>query len=113
MLKHLSVELDNLTNKIQTLPVTKLYKFDGILSDLANHICEIDEYISEGEKNQSELLSNDRKVLLTDIMALEKQLLSLSDLLYKIGYDSHYMDRTLSILGSALEGIKEFKIELK
>ena len=99
--------------QIESLPVTQLSKLDSILSDLANHIHDLGEYISELKKEANSFKAVKRKKLLKEMKELETQFDLLSGMLYDMVYDSHYMDRTLHILGYVREDLKELLKELK
>ena len=101
MINKLSGKLELLVRKLENLPVTQLFRLDAILSDLGNLILEIDEKIT-GPKTQ-------KKISSAEIRGLEKKLVALADMLYKMQYDSHYMDRALHKLDFSLENIKNKK----
>jgi hypothetical protein len=113
MPKTMSIKLSDFTQQIQSLSVSQLRGLDAILSNLANHIHDIGEYISELQKELKGLNTKQKKKELAEIILLEKQFVTVFNLLYKMNYDSHYMDRAQHILGSVRNDIKELKTELR
>lgn len=104
MLKKIPNKIIKFIQRLESLPVTKLYQLDAILSDLANHIYDIREHISEMSEKAILLGSKQR---LDELTNLNKELMSLYKLLVKMEYDSHYMNRALHTLGYVLEDLKK------
>jgi hypothetical protein len=102
--------IDAFVEQLNSLPVTQLNRLDGILSDLGNHILEIDEVLSETQIKSENL--KEKKTRIASLTELEKQLSELSELLYGMVYDSHYMDRTLHALGGLQEDVEKLLKEL-
>lgn len=109
MSKIASNKIAGFIEQLNALPVTKLYKLDAILSDLANHIHDINEALKELKDEIENFDEKSKEHALSDIQVVKKQLTWLFTLLCKMEYDSHYMDRTLSILGSTLNDIEGMK----
>src|SRR4051812_48368342 len=99
--------------QLESLPATQLSKLDSILSDVANHVYDLAEYISRLNEETNSFNVVKRQELFTEMKELQEQLDLLSGVLCDMVYDSHYMDRTLHILGSAREDVKELLKELK
>ncbi|HXB39814.1 MAG TPA: hypothetical protein VNZ49_04680 [Bacteroidia bacterium] len=113
MTKSLSIKLTDFVQQLQSLPVTKLHRLDSILSDLANHVHDIGEYIEALQKEAKGLDSKKKKKELAEITTLKKQLNSVLKLLYKMDYDSHYMDRAQHMSGCVMDNLKGLITELK
>jgi transcriptional regulator with GAF, ATPase, and Fis domain len=113
MSKPPEIKITAFIEQLQSLPVTQLSKLDSILSDLANHVHDIGEYISGLKKEVKSFNAVKKKKLLTEMKKLQEQLNLLSGMLYDMVYDSHYMDRTLHILGYVSEDVKGLLKELK
>jgi hypothetical protein len=91
-------ELTDLIHQVKSLKVTQLGKFDAILSDLANYMHDAGEYLSEIPEVATDFEPGFKKENLVKLKALKKQLTTVGKLLWKTGYESHYMDRCLHTL---------------
>ncbi|MFM7021965.1 MAG: hypothetical protein ACKOXB_03235 [Flavobacteriales bacterium] len=109
MPKPFSIQLSAFIQQLNTLPVSQLYKLDSILSDLANHVYDIGEYTSDLLEGADAFDIEQKSKTLQEIVDLEKELISLSDILYKMDYDSHYMDRTQHTLAGVFDDVEELK----
>jgi hypothetical protein len=99
--------------KIRSLRITQLRQFDALLSDLANYLHDLDESISEKQKKIKAMDPAKKKTQLLIVLKLQLKLDELSELLWQTGYESHYMDRCGSIMGSISESIEEVIRELE
>lgn len=109
----LTPKLIDLAQKIQSLPVIKLRQLDAMLSDLANHIYDIGEYVSKSQREIKSLPLKQKEKMLAEITTLEEQCVSVSNMLYEMNYDSHYMDRVQHMLAYVIKNTKELITELK
>lgn len=113
MQKPFTAELNVFLKQIEVLPVTKLYRLDAILSDLSNYIHNIGEFISELRETAARLTPAQKKKKLSELKELDKEFTKLHNVLYKMGYDSHYMDRTFSIMSSVTKDLENLIKELE
>jgi|ERR1043165_8090859 tRNA(Phe) wybutosine-synthesizing methylase Tyw3 len=105
--------LTDYIKRIKSLRVTQLREFDAILSELANHLHELDESLSEKQKKIKSIDPAKKKTQLLVVLKLQLKLDELSELLWQTGYEGHYMDRCVSILGSVSEDMEKVIEELK
>lgn len=101
----LELDLKKFSEQVQNLPITKINKFDDILSDLANHAYDTYEYILELPDNIKHLSKEKTESLINDLIKLQKQVTPLMNVLCDMGYRSKYMDRVQEELGTIGEEI--------
>jgi hypothetical protein len=103
----LQLDLSKFTEQVKNLPITKINKFDVILSDLANHAYDSYEYILELTENIKELSKEKAVNMINDLTALQCQVTPLMNVLCDMDYRSKYMDRVKEELGTIEDGIPE------
>lgn len=109
----LKLDLSKFTEKVKNLPITKINKFDDILSDLANHAYDTYEYILELPENIKELSKEKAISLMNDLTALQCQVTPLMNIICDMDYRSKYMDRVKEELGTIEDEIPELLKRLK
>ncbi|MCX6227129.1 MAG: hypothetical protein NTV01_20660 [Bacteroidia bacterium] len=103
----LKLDLSKFTEQVKNLPITKINKFDDILSDLANHAYDAFEYILELPEKIEELSKEKAVSMINDLTALQCQVTPLMDILCDMDYGSKYMYRVKEELGTIEDEIPE------
>jgi cobalamin biosynthesis Mg chelatase CobN len=99
--------------KIKSLRITQLREFDSILSELTNYLHDLEEAISENHKKIRSMDPAKKRPQLLAILKIQLKLDELSELLWQIGYENHYMDRCIDTLGSVNQTVEKVIEELK
>ena len=103
----LKLDLSEYKKKIKALPLTKINKFDNLLSDLANYAYDTYEYVIELPDNKENISKDQASKMIEDLNELNKQVTPLMDILCDMDYESKYMDRATEVLGGIEDDIPE------
>ncbi len=104
MKSFLELDLTASIEKLQQFKLVDLNKFDSFLIETANHVYEIQECF---EATRQTLTASDRKAFIERLELIKDQIGKLDDFLFKMEYDSHYLDRLNSILYPLADDIDE------
>jgi hypothetical protein len=104
-------ELDLMASieKLQQFKLLDLNKFDSFLIETANPVYEIQESFDEIKQTTTV----DQKAFIEKLEFIKNQISNLDDLLYKMDYDSHYLDRLNRILYPLADDIDDELNNLK